>query len=103
MADPWRWLPAVNKRRRHIPGRSERGGDWGLRVGPEPRDADRRIGEVLVAGVGLGFRENFKPIRPTTSRRSLGLGRRACTLAEAEGLAYHAEAIRRRLPEPEDS
>ena len=52
------------ERRRHIPGRSERGGDWGLRFGPEPRDADRRIGEVLVAGVGRGLRKDLQPIRP---------------------------------------
>ena len=31
------------------------------------------------------------------------LGPAGVTLAEAEGLAYHAEAIRRRLPDSDDS
>ena len=102
VADPWRWLPAVRNAGGIFLGEASAEAIGDYVSGPShvmPTGGSARFSSPVSVA-------DFVKISSLFAHNEQGaaqLGRAGVALAESEGLAYHAEAIRRRLPDADDS
>ncbi len=102
VADPWRWLPAVKNAGGIFLGESSAEAIGDYVSGPShvmPTGGSARFSSPVSVAEFVKVSSLFAHNEQATAK----LGTAGVSLAESEGLIGHAEAIRRRLPEPEDS
>ena len=102
VADPWRWLPAVRNAGGIFLGEASAEAIGDYVSGPShvmPTGGSARFSSPVSVSDFMKISSLFAHNEEAVAR----LGPAGVSLAEAEGLAYHAEAIRRRLPDADDS
>ena len=102
VVDPWRWLPAVRNAGGIFLGEASAEAIGDYVSGPShvmPTGGSARFSSPVSVSDFVKISSLFAHNEQAVAR----LGPAGVSLAEAEGLAYHAEAIRRRLPDADDS
>ena len=102
VADPWRWLPAVKNAGGIFLGEASAEAIGDYVSGPShvmPTGGSARYSSPVSVADFVKISSLFAHNEQAVAR----LGPAGVSLAEAEGLAYHAEAIRRRVPDADDS